>query len=108
MAGQASEYHRGEMDIHAQQATFHRGHDRRPNGPRLAIAAGVLFLTLWFCTAAGFFTAFISAVVLLAVGIFALRERGRACALAADVAKAGSVVLSADPTKASAREIRRV
>jgi len=74
MAGQASEYHRGEMDIHAQQSTFHAVMVGSKWGS-LAVATGVLFLTLWFCTPSGFFTAFISAAVLLAVGIFALRER---------------------------------
>jgi hypothetical protein len=74
MAGQASEYHRGEMDIHAQQSTFH-GVMLGTKWGSLAVATGVLFLTLWFCTSGGFLTAFISAVVLLAVGIFALRER---------------------------------
>jgi uncharacterized membrane protein len=74
MAGQASDYHRGEMDIHAQQSTFH-GVMVGSKWGSLAVATGVLFLTLWFCTAAGFVTAFISAVALLAVGIFALRER---------------------------------
>jgi hypothetical protein len=41
----------------------------------LAVAVGVVFLTLWFCTAAGLGTAFISAIILLAVGVFALRQR---------------------------------
>jgi hypothetical protein len=35
----------------------------------------VLFLTLWFCTTAGLVTAFMTAVVLLVVGVFALRQR---------------------------------
>ena len=74
MAGPASEYHRGEMDVHAQQSTFHMVMLGTKWGS-LSIVTGVLFLTLWFCTAAGFLTAFISAAVLLAVGIFALRER---------------------------------
>ncbi len=77
MAGQVSEYHHGDMDIHAQQLTFHHVMVAS-KWASLAIAVGVLFLTLWFCTAAGFLTAFISAVVLLAVGVFALRERGGA------------------------------
>jgi len=74
MAGTASEYHRGEMDIHEQASTFQlvMGVSKWAS---LAIASGVLFLTLWFCTAAGFLTALVSAVILLAIGIFALRQR---------------------------------
>jgi hypothetical protein len=74
MAGQASDYHRGEMDIHAQQSTFQRVM-RGTKWGSLAVATGVLFLTLWFCTSAGFGTALISAVALAVVGVFALRER---------------------------------
>ena len=73
MAGQASDYHRGEMDIHAQQSTFHHVMVAS-KWASLAIAAGVLFLTLWFCTDAGFLSALGSAVVLIAVGIFFLRS----------------------------------
>jgi hypothetical protein len=74
MAGQPTEYHHGDMDIHAQQMTFHHVMIAS-KWASLAIAAGVLFLTLWFCTTAGFLTALGSAIVLVAVGIFALRER---------------------------------
>ena len=74
MAGAPSEYHRGEMDIHAQAQTFHAVMIGT-KWASLAVAVGVLFLTLWFCTAAGFGTALITAVILLVVGIFALRQR---------------------------------
>ena len=74
MAGQASDYHRGEMDIHAQQSTFHLVMLGTKWGS-LSVAVGVLFLTLWFCTAAGFLTALVSAVVLLVIGVIGLRER---------------------------------
>ncbi len=74
MAGQPSEYHRGEMDIHAPQSTFHLVMGMTKWGS-LAVVSGVLFLTLWFCTAVGFLTAFGSGIVLVAVGVFALRER---------------------------------
>jgi hypothetical protein len=39
----------------------------------LAIAALVLFLTLWFCTSAGFLGALATAVVAIAVGVLVLR-----------------------------------
>jgi hypothetical protein len=74
MAGQASDYHRGDMDIHAQQSTFHRVM-AMTKWASLAVATGVMFFTLWFCTAAGFPTAFLCAVILIAIGVFALRER---------------------------------
>jgi hypothetical protein len=79
MAGKASEYHHGDMDIHAQQSTFHLVMLGTKWGC-LAIAVGVLFLTLWFCTGAGLGTAFLSAILLLAVGVFALQERSGAAA----------------------------
>jgi len=41
----------------------------------LAVAVGVLLFTMWFCTDAGFLTALFSAIVLTAVGIFALHSR---------------------------------
>ena len=74
MAGPASEYHRGEMDIHAQASTF-KAVMTASKWASLAIVVGVAFFTLWFCTAAGFGTALLTAIVLLVVGIFALRSR---------------------------------
>jgi len=74
MAESASEYHRGEMDIHAQQDTF-IGFIKMTKWGALAIAVGVVFFTLLFCTSAGFISAAISAVVLLALGIVFLREK---------------------------------
>jgi len=40
----------------------------------IALAAMIAFLTLWFCSAAGFLTALITGVVILAVGIFAMNH----------------------------------
>jgi hypothetical protein len=74
MAGQASEYHRGEMDIHEQVSTFHLVMNITKWGS-LAVAAGVLFLTIWFCTPAGFGSAFVSAAVVVVIGVMALRGR---------------------------------
>jgi Na+/proline symporter len=74
MAGQATDYHHGEMDIHAQQATF----KAVMNGTKwacLVVAVGVLFFTLLFCTTAGFFTAFVTAVVVAILGGVLLRSR---------------------------------
>ncbi|HEX4180628.1 MAG TPA: aa3-type cytochrome c oxidase subunit IV [Caulobacteraceae bacterium] len=77
MAEQAHDYHRGEMDIHAQQSTFHAVMTGT-KWSSLAVAVGVLFFTLLFCTEAGFGTAFLSAIILAAVGIFGLRSRAPA------------------------------
>ena len=75
MAGQASDYHRGEMDIHEQQATFHLVMGITKWGS-LIIASALLFFTLWFCTPAGFLSALITGGVVLVLGILLLRSRG--------------------------------
>jgi hypothetical protein len=72
MANQASEYHHGDMDIHEQAATYAFVMDLTKWGS-LAIASLVLFLTLWFCTSAGFLGALATAVVAIAVGVLVLR-----------------------------------
>jgi hypothetical protein len=74
MAGTPSEYHRGDMDIHAQQSTF-RAVMVASKWSCLALAAGITFFTLLFCTTAGFFSAFITAVIIIALGVAFLRER---------------------------------
>jgi hypothetical protein len=75
MAGQASEYHRGEMDIHEQVATFHLVMGITKWGS-LIIGSALLALVLWFCTGAGFLTGVISGGVVLILGILLLRQRG--------------------------------
>jgi hypothetical protein len=77
MAETAHEHHHGDMDIHAQQATFHSVMTAT-KWSCLAVAVGVLFFTLLFCTEAGFGTAFLTALILLVVGVFALRSRAPA------------------------------
>ncbi len=77
MAGQAQQYQRGDQDVGAQQATF-VAVMVATKWSSLAVAVGVLFFTLWFCTTAGFSTALISAIALTAVGVFALRSRAPA------------------------------
>ena len=74
MAEPASDYHRGDQDIHEQQTTFHSVLVAT-KWSIVALAAGIVFLTLWFCTAAGFLNALITAAIIVAVGILALRER---------------------------------
>jgi hypothetical protein len=77
MAGQASDYHRGDMDIHEQVSTFHLVMNITKWGS-LVLAALLLTLVLWFCTAAGFLTGAISGAVVLGLGIVLLRSRGDA------------------------------
>ncbi|HEY8573102.1 aa3-type cytochrome c oxidase subunit IV [Phenylobacterium sp.] len=74
MAQHGSDYHRGEMDIHEQQSTFHLVMGITKWGS-LAVAVSVLWLTMWFCTPAGFLGGFVAAVVLTVVGIILLREK---------------------------------
>jgi hypothetical protein len=73
MAGPSSDYQRGAMDISEQTATFQLVMGMTKWGS-LAVAAGVLFLVLWFCTAAGFTGGLIGAVVLSVLGVLFLRE----------------------------------
>lgn len=75
MAGKASDYHRGDMDIHEQQATFSLVMGITKWGS-LIVAVGVLFFTLLFCTDAGLFSAFIGAAVVAVVGILLLGRGG--------------------------------
>ena len=77
MAGKASDYNRGEMDIREQAATFTSVMAATKWGS-LAVAVGVLFFTLLFCTQTGFGGAFASAVGLAVVGVLILRERAPA------------------------------
>jgi hypothetical protein len=70
----ASEYHRGEMDISEQVATFHLFNGMTKWGS-LALAALLVLLVLWFCTPAGFLAGFVSAVIVTAIGIVVLREK---------------------------------
>ena len=75
MAGQASDYHRGEQDISEQVATFHLVMGIAKWGS-LLLASGLLFLVLWFCTGAGFMAGAISGAVVLTLGIILLRGGG--------------------------------
>jgi len=77
MAGPASEYHRGEMDIHEQVSTFHLVMGLTKWGS-LVLASFLLFIILWFCTSAGFLGAFISGAVVAFLGVLLLRSRGDA------------------------------
>lgn len=70
----AGDYQRGEMDISEQAATFAAFNGMTKWGS-LAVATLLLFITLLFCTPAGFLGSAIPAVVLLAAGVFFLRDK---------------------------------
>ena len=74
MAGDNSDYHRGEMDIAEQTSTFHLVMGMTKWGS-LIIAAGILFFTLLFCTHAGFLGSAAFTVVLIAAGVLLLRDK---------------------------------
>ena len=70
----ASEYHRGDMDISEQVATFNLFNGMTKWGS-LSIAALMVLLVVWFCPPAGFLAGFISAAVLTVLGVVFLREK---------------------------------
>lgn len=74
MAGKASDYHRGEMDISEQVSTFALIMGITKWGS-LVIASFLLTVTLWFCTGAGFLAGAISGGVVLLLGILLLRSK---------------------------------
>jgi len=74
MTEAAHEYHTGDMDIHEQVSTF-EAFGKMTKWGSLAIAALLMMLVIWFCVPAGFFAGLGAAVVLLAVGIYFLREK---------------------------------
>lgn len=74
MAGKASDYQRGAMDIREQTATF-QGVMAATKWGSLSVAVGVLFFTLLFCTDTGFGGSLGAALALAVFGGFALRER---------------------------------
>lgn len=73
MAG-SSDYHRGEMDIAEQKATYHLVMGMTKWGS-LVLAASLLFVVLWFCTPAGFMGGAVAGVVLSVLGVIFLREK---------------------------------
>ena len=75
MANPASEYHRGDMDIRQQEATYELVMNLTKWGS-LATAVAILFLTLWFCTPAGFMGGLAGAVAVAVVGVIVLRGHG--------------------------------
>ncbi|HYG26108.1 MAG TPA: aa3-type cytochrome c oxidase subunit IV [Caulobacteraceae bacterium] len=73
-AHDAHDYHRGEMDIHEQAATYSL-FGKLTKWGSLITAVAILWLTLWFCTSAGFLGSTVTSIVALVIGIWVLRER---------------------------------
>ena len=73
----ASEYHRGEMDISEQVATFHLFNGLTKWGS-LALASLLSLFVLWFCTPAGFGGGIVTGLIVLVIGIALLREKPEA------------------------------
>ena len=74
MADHDHDYHRGEMDIQEQVATFHMFNGMTKWGS-LLLAAALLMLTMWFCTPIGFMGGAATFVVVMALGILVLRDK---------------------------------
>jgi hypothetical protein len=70
----ASEYHRGEMDISEQAATYGIFMLLTKWGS-LAIAALLVLLVLWFCTPACFLVGLGVSLAMTVIGIFILRDK---------------------------------
>ena len=77
MAGTAHDHTRGEMDIAEQVSTFAFFNNLTKWGS-LAVATLLLFITLMFCTGAGFMGAAIAAVILVVLGVTLLRSKPEA------------------------------
>ena len=73
MTDAARQYHHGDQDITEQQATFSL-FGKMIKWGSLAVATLLVMLVLWFCVGAGFLPGLISGVVVLALGIYFLRD----------------------------------
>ena len=61
----------GEISVHAE--TYHR-FMLGVKWMAIHLAVILVFLVLWFCTSAGFFAALIGALLVLAAGVFIMRQ----------------------------------
>ena len=67
-------YHRGDMDIHEQAATYTAVY-AMIKGCSLALAASLTWAVMWFCTPAGWFAGMMVALIITVLGIVALRSK---------------------------------
>lgn len=77
MADHGSDYHRGEMNIQEQVATYDLFMGMTKWGS-LALAALLSFLVLTFCTTAGALAGIVTALVVTVIGVVLLREKPEA------------------------------
>jgi len=77
MATPADDYHRGEMDI-AEQSSTYDAFLKLSKWGSLALAVSLLFVTLLFCTEAGFLGSLGPSVILAVAGFFLLRSKKKA------------------------------
>ena len=77
MAGPASDYRRGEMDIQEQVSTFELVMNLTKWGS-LAVTSLLTLAVLWFCTSTGFVGAALTAAVVAILGTVFLRNSGGA------------------------------
>jgi hypothetical protein len=70
----AGDYHRGEMDIQEQAATY-SAFGAMTKWGSLAISVLLLMITIWFCTPMGFIGGLIPGVLLAVLGVVLLREK---------------------------------
>ena len=73
----ASEYHRGEMDIHEQASTYHLFVMLTKWGS-LVTASLLVFLVLVFCTPTSFIGALVVGAVIAIGGFVVLKDKGDA------------------------------
>jgi hypothetical protein len=74
MAEHATDHTHGQMDIAEQTASFDLFVKFTKWGS-LAVAVMVLWASLQFCTSTGFVGSVVAAVILLAAGVYFLREK---------------------------------
>jgi len=74
MAEHASDYIHGEMPADEHERTFH-GFMKLTKWVSLYLAATLLLLSLWFCTAAGFVAGVFCAAVVIGLGTLLLSEK---------------------------------
>jgi hypothetical protein len=74
MAHPPSDHTPGAMDIREQQATFHVFMALTKWGS-LYLAAILMWLTIWFCTDAGFVPGLVSFLVIAVLGTLLLKEK---------------------------------
>ena len=70
---EAHDYHRGEMDIAEQSATFH-GFIMLSKWGSLILAAVLTFFILWLCAHASFIASAVVGLLVGGIGFLVLRE----------------------------------